>query len=134
MVSEDNKESKDSKDNKDAKRDLVDEGKALLGETFKKVFATGVSAAFMTEESIRSYLGEIKLPKEILTTLIQSANKSKEDITNRVSKEIIGIVSKIDWVSEMAKFAEGHKFKISAEIDIIKKTPEPVQEIEKDPL
>lgn len=110
-----------SEDEKDPKKVLMDEGKTLLADTLKKVFATGVSAAFMTEESIRSYLGELKLPKEILTTLVQSANKSKDEITNRVSKEIIGIVSQIDWVSEMAKFAENHKFKISAEIDIIKK-------------
>jgi hypothetical protein len=114
-----------SDDEHNSKRDLVDEGKALLSETLKKVFATGVSAAFMTEENIRSYLGELKLPKEILSTLIQSANKSKDDITNRVSKEIIGIVSQIDWVKEISKFAEGHKFKISAEIEVIKKGDPP---------
>ncbi|MBL7672393.1 MAG: hypothetical protein JNM39_18080 [Bdellovibrionaceae bacterium] len=113
-----------SEDEPNSKRDLVDEGKTLLTDTLKKVFATGVSAAFMTEENIRSYLGELKLPKEILSTLIQSASKSKDEITNRVSKEIIGIVSQIDWVKEIARFAEGHKFKISAEIDIIKKNPE----------
>lgn len=95
--------------------------KGLFSETLKKVFTTGVSAAFMTEESIRSYLQEAKLPKEILNIIIQSANKSKEDITQKVSKEIVGIFSKIDWVSELSKFAENHKFKISAEIDIIKK-------------
>ncbi len=106
--------SEDEKDNKSA-----------LSETLKKVFATGVSAAFMTEESVRAYLGELKLPKEILTTLIQGAQKSKEEITSRVSQEIIGIVSKIDWVKEISKFAETHKFKISAEIDIIKKKPDP---------
>ncbi len=98
-----------------------DDAKGLFSETLKKVFTTGVSAAFMTEESIRSYLQELKLPKEILNVLIQSANKSKDDITQRVSKEIIGIFQKIDWVSELSKFAENHKFKISAEIDIIKK-------------
>jgi hypothetical protein len=75
----------------------------------------------MTEESIRSYLQELKLPKEILNILIQSANKSKDELTQRVSKEISQIFNKIDWVSEMAKFAESHKFKISAEIDIVKK-------------
>jgi hypothetical protein len=98
-----------------------DDPKGLFSETLKKVFTTGVSAAFMTEESIRSYLQELKLPKEILNVLIQSANKSKDDITQRVSKEIIGIFNKIDWISELSKFAETHKFKISAEIDIIKK-------------
>lgn len=95
--------------------------KSLLGETLKKVFTTGVTAAFMTEESIRSYLGELKLPKEALQLLLQSANKSKEEITQRVSKEMIAMVQKIDFVSEFAKFAETHKFKITAEIDIIKK-------------
>lgn len=98
-----------------------DDAKGMFAETFKKVFTTGVSAAFMTEESIRGYLQELKLPKEILNILIQSANKSKDDITQRVSKEIIGIFNKIDWISELSKFAETHKFKISAEVDIIKK-------------
>lgn len=112
-----------SDEEKDPKKILLDEGKSLLGETLKKVFATGVSAAFMTEESIRTYLGDLKLPKEILGTLVQSASKSKDEITNRVSKEIIGLVSKIDWVKEMSKFAETHKFKVSVEVDIVKKTP-----------
>lgn len=110
-----------NKEDKDPKKILFDEGKQLLGDTLKKVFATGVSAAFMTEENLKNYLGEIKLPKEILTGLINSASKSKDEITNRVSKEIISIVSQIDWVKEFAKFAENHKFKVSAEIEIIKK-------------
>ncbi len=78
----------------------------------------------MTEENIRSYISDLKLPKEILNVLLQTAGKGKDEITNRVSKEIIGIVSKIDWVKEMARFAETHKFKISAEIDIVKKDGE----------
>lgn len=95
--------------------------KGLLGETFKKVFTAGVSAAFMTEESLRTYLSELKLPKELLTVLVQSANKSKDEITQKVTKEAIGIIQKIDFVKEFSKFAETHKFKITAEIDIIKK-------------
>lgn len=107
--------------NKKNEGSSFDDAKGLFSETLKKVFTTGVSAAFMTEENIRSYLQELKLPKEILNVLIQSANKSKDEITQRVSKEIIGIFNKIDWISELSKFAETHKFKISAEIDIIKK-------------
>lgn len=98
------------------------EAKSLVGDALKKVFSAGVSAAFMTEESIRSYLGDLKLPKEVLNVVLQTAGKSKDEITQRVSKEIIGIVSKIDWVKEFSRFAETHKFRISAEIDIIKKT------------
>lgn len=120
----------DNKDNKNEnqqqqfgnqKNSHIEEGKSLFGETLKKVFTTGVSAAFMTEESIRTYLQDLKLPKEVLNVLIQSASKSKDEITSRVSKEVSQVFSKIDWVSELSKFAENHKFKISAEIDIIKK-------------
>lgn len=95
--------------------------KGLLGDTVKKVFTAGVSAAFMTEESLRAYLTEMKLPKEVYNVIIQSANKSKDEITQRVGKEIVGIIQKIDFVKEFSKFAETHKFKITAEIDIIKK-------------
>ncbi len=95
----------------------------LIGETVKKLFTAGVSAAFMTEDAVRAYLAELKLPKEILNVVIQGANKSKDEITNRVSKEIISIVQKIDFTKEAAKFAESHKFIIKAEIEIQKKDP-----------
>lgn len=110
---------KKDKDGKDAQGDL----KGLLGDTVKKVFTAGVSAAFMTEESLRTYVSELKLPKEALNLLLQGANKSKDEITQRVTKEIVGIIQKIDFVKEASKFAETHKFKITAEIDIIKKDP-----------
>ena len=94
---------------------------APLGDTLKKVFAAGISAAFMTEESIRSYLTDLKLPKEFLNVLLQQANKSKEELMGRVGKEITGVLSRIDVVKELSKFAENHKFKVTAEIEIIKK-------------
>lgn len=93
----------------------------LLSDTLRKVFTAGVSAAFMTEENVRAYLAELKLPKEILSLLLQQANKSKEEITTRVSKEVVSMVQKIDFVKEFSKFAETHKFKITAEIEIKKK-------------
>lgn len=108
------------KDDKDPKS-TAGIASAVLAETLKKVFTAGVSAAFMTEESVRAYLSELKLPKEILTTLIQSANKSKEEIQNRVTGEILGIIKKIDFVKEASRFAEDHKFKITAEVEILKK-------------
>jgi hypothetical protein len=110
MASDDNKDGKDEKD-----------VKGLLGETMKKVFTAGVSAAFMTEESLRNYVSELKLPKEALNLLLQGASKSKDEITKRVTNEIVGIIQKIDFVKEASRFAETHKFKITAEIDIIKK-------------
>lgn len=115
-----------SADGKSPKKDVTDEsktedGKSLLSDALKKVFTVGVSAAFLTEESIRGYLGEMKLPKEVLQVLLQSASKSKDEITQRMSKELVAMIQKIDLVKEFSKFAETHKFKISAEVEILKK-------------
>lgn len=106
---------------KEDKDHITADLKGLLGDTVKKVFTAGVSAAFMTEESLRAYVSELKLPKEALNLLIQGAQKSKDEITTRVTKEILGIIQKIDFVKEASKFAETHKFKITAEVDIVKK-------------
>lgn len=96
-------------------------GGPSVTETIKKIVTAGVSAAFMTEESIRSFVSELKLPKETLNLLLQSAAKSKEELMNRVSREIIGIISKIDFVKEASRFVEEHKFRVTAEIEVIRK-------------
>jgi hypothetical protein len=104
-------------DPKDSKSDESSQ----LGDTIRKLLTAGISAAFMTEESIRAYLSELKLPKDMVTLLLQSASKSKDELMNRVGREVIGIISKIDFVKEASRFVEEHKFRVNAEIEVIKK-------------
>jgi hypothetical protein len=101
--------------------DNEERGGISVGDTLKKLLSAGVSAAFMTEEHIRTFVAESKLPKETLNLLLQGAAKSKEEIANRVTNEVIKIISKIDFVKEASRFVEEHKFKISAEIEVLKK-------------
>ncbi|MCH2534485.1 MAG: hypothetical protein MK008_08600 [Bdellovibrionales bacterium] len=95
--------------------------RAGLTDTLKKLVTAGLGAAFMTEESIRSYVSELKLPKDVMQMLLQGANKSKQELMNRVSNEVIKIINRIDFVEEASRFVEEHKFKVSAEIEVIKK-------------
>ena len=92
-----------------------------IADAVKKILTAGVSAAFLTEESVRSYLSEVKMPKELINLLLQSAAKTKDEIALRVTNEMLGIIRKIDFVKEVSRFAEDHKFKISAEVEIIRK-------------
>lgn len=98
-----------------------DKSEPKWSEVLKKVFAAGVSGAMLSEEAIRSYLGETKLPKDLMNLIIQGAAKSKDEVTQRVSKEIIGLLRKVDLVKEVSRFAENHKFKITAEIEVTRK-------------
>lgn len=92
-----------------------------LAELVRKIMTAGLGAAFMTEEAIRSQLSEVKLPKDVINTILQGANKSKEELVQRIGNETMRLISKIDIVKEVAKFAETHKFKIQAEVEILKK-------------
>ena len=98
--------------------------KARLTNTLKKLLTAGLGAAFMTEESIRSYVSELKLPKDVMQMLLQGANKSKQELMNRVSNEVIKIINRIDFVEEASRFVEEHKFRVSAEIEVIRKEAE----------
>lgn len=93
----------------------------LLGDTLKKVLTTGITAAFMTEEAIRSRVSELKLPKETLNLLLSGASKGRDELMNRVSNEVIRIINKIDFVKEASRFVEEHKFRVTAEIEVMKK-------------
>jgi hypothetical protein len=97
------------------------DGKRGVTDALKKLFTVGMGAAFMTEDAIRTYLAELKLPKEVMSYLLQGARKSKEELTNRVGNEIVGIIRKIDVVQEASRFVETHKFKISAEIEVVRR-------------
>lgn len=110
-----------NKKDDDKKSDSETQEGLNLGEGLKRLVTAGIGAAFMTEESIRGYLGELKLPKEVLNIVLQSAAKSKDDLVNRISNETIKMISKIDFVKEASRFVEEHKFKISAEVEVLKK-------------
>lgn len=94
-----------------------------LTEGLKKLLTAGVSAAFMTEDTIRTFVADLKLPKETLNLLLSGAAKSKEELVQRVGNELAKMVSKIDLVREVSRFAEEHKFKVTMEIEVARKTP-----------
>jgi hypothetical protein len=77
-----------------------------LGDTLKKILASG---------------SPTEISKEILTTVLAQALKAKDDVALKVTNEMIGLVRKIDFVKEFSKFAENHKFKITAEVEVLKK-------------
>lgn len=112
--------------NKDKDRDREnqeqdDEALPKWGEVLKRVMSVGLGAAFMTEESVRSALGGLNVPKDVLTSILQGATRSKEEMLNKVGNEVIKLVSKIDFVKEASRFVEEHKFKINAEIEVVRK-------------
>lgn len=116
-----NKNDSNNNDNVNNENEDASSDSPKWAEVLKKVVGVGLGAAFMTEEHVRSYLGDFKVPKDVVQMILQGASKSKEEMMNRVGNEVVKIISKIDFVKEASRFVEEHKFRISAEIDVIKK-------------
>jgi len=77
-----------------------------LTDTIKKILSAG---------------SPTDISKELIGTVVGQVLKTKDDITLKATNEMISLIQKIDFVKEFSKFAENHKFKISAEIEITKK-------------
>lgn len=93
-------------DKKEPKSGETSSAAEKLGEALKKIISSGSPA---------------EISKEIIATVVGQALKAKDDITLKVSNEMIALIHKIDFINEFSKFAENHKFKITAEVEILKK-------------
>lgn len=93
-----------------------DDLKAQLSETMKKIVLTGVGTIFMTEEAVRNVLGELKLPKELWSGLLENANRQKQEFLSLFAKEVAGVLGRIDIPKEATKFLESKKIRVSFEI------------------
>jgi hypothetical protein len=59
----------------------------------KKLLTLGVGAVFLTEESIRGFAQDFKLPKEVLAAVLENAGKVRSDFIQNFSSELISKIS-----------------------------------------
>jgi hypothetical protein len=87
----------------------------------KKVLTTGVTAAFMTEETVRTVLKDLPLPKEIVGGLLENAKNTKTEFISGVKNELKTYLDKIDLSKEIDKILEKYDFEIKATISLKRK-------------
>lgn len=67
-----------------------------LGDIFKKITSVGVGSAFLTEENIKSLIGDLSLPKDLTNALIQNAKNAKGELLNSLGSEFRAHLAKIE--------------------------------------
>jgi hypothetical protein len=92
-----------------------------ISDLVKKVLTTGVTAAFMTEESVRGLLKELPLPKEMVGSLLENAKNTKTEFVASIKTELKSYLDKIDISKEFDKVAEKYDFEVKATISLKKK-------------
>jgi hypothetical protein len=84
---------------------MADDLQSKAAEMMKKVLTVGVGTIFLTEESLRGLIGELKVPKELLGGILESAQKTKDEFLKNLSKDVMSRVSdKMDPVSLVEEF------------------------------
>jgi hypothetical protein len=87
-----------------------------LSDMMKKAAFAAIGAAFMTEESVRSYVAESKLPRELAKAVLQNANQAKEQFFGYLAKEFTALVKKSDLPKVAEKFLREHTIEVEAKI------------------
>ncbi|MBY0371981.1 hypothetical protein K2X33_14945 [bacterium] len=81
--------------------------KPWWAEAVKDLTSAGLATYFMTEESVRNYLRERKLPKEAVGLFLDGMNRRKDDLYKVVGNEIGAFLSKL---------TDSHSVKVEAKI------------------
>lgn len=100
---------------------MSDDKDGKIEGLLKKVLTTGVTAAFMTEESVRALLKDVPLPKDIVGGLLENARNTKTEFVAGVKNELKTYLDKIDLGKEVDKIVEKYDFQINATISLKKK-------------
>ena len=95
--------------------------KPWWSELMKEVTLTGLATVFMTEEGVRGYLKDKKLPKELVTLLMEGFNKKKDNFYEMCTREFGKVLGKIDLTREFQKFLETHDVHIEGKLSFTRK-------------
>jgi hypothetical protein len=87
-----------------------------LPDLLKRGILAGIGALFMTEDGVRSILGELKLPKEAAQFVINQVGRTKEDLFRMIASEIRGFLDSTNISEELRKALTGMSLEISTTV------------------
>lgn len=90
--------------------------KRRLSEMMRELALSGLATYFMTEDAVKGYVKEMKLPKELVGVLLDGAGKKKDEMLGLMVKEFGKILAKVDVTTEVSKFLESHQITVQAKV------------------
>jgi len=94
-----------------------------LPDLTKRILTLGLGAYFLTEDTVRRYVKEAKLPRDVARTITQNAAKGKDELYGFIARELSNFLEKMDLQEELHRFVATHKIRINAEIEFVSRAP-----------
>src|SRR5690349_18176332 len=76
---------------------------SVIPDLIKKAVIGGVERGYESAESLRNFISEQKLPKEIVNALFSQIDETKNGLFRVVAKEIRNFLEAVDWQRELQK-------------------------------
>lgn len=111
----------EDKDDKSENTESTESTENKLGDIFKKVVSTGISAAFMTEDAVKNIIHDLPLPKEMVNGLLQNAKNTKTEFIASVKGELKDYLGKIDLSKEVDRIIENYDIEVNAKVKLTPK-------------
>ena len=91
----------------------------IIPDTVRKALVTGLGALFMTEESLRGLVAEMRLPKEAAGYLVKQADAARGQVVDAVTKEIRNVVESMNIAAELQKILSSIVIEVKTEIRLV---------------
>jgi hypothetical protein len=93
----------------------------LLGDLAKRALTTGIGAVFMSEETLRSQLSEMKLPKEAMGYVVSQADKTKRELVEVIARETRAFFARLEVEDMIGRALTGTTIEITTRVRILPK-------------
>lgn len=87
----------------------------------RRILLTGVGAIFMTEESVRKTLGDLKVPTEAMGGFLDTVRKQKDELVGVFATEVGKFLSRINLHEELQKALRGMEVQLDAKVTFDKR-------------
>lgn len=96
---------------------MADDLSNKASEWMKKVLTLGVGTIFLTEESLRGLVSDLKLPKELLASVLESANKTRKEFLQNLSADVLNkLAEKVDLKQLAQEILEKNEIEFSVKM------------------
>ena len=102
---------------------MAEDLQSKAADLVRKALTLGVGAVFLTEESLRGLVSEFKLPKELITGILESANRSKSEFLQKLSQDFVERVKdKMDPQALIEELLSKNEVEVTARFRLVPKT------------
>jgi len=99
----------------------------ILKRAVERAVETGVGKLTETPDNLRSFVGDMKLPKEVLNYLYHQIDDTKNGLYRVVAKEIRDVLEHTQFADELTKVLTKLSFEIKTEIRFVPNEQRPAQ-------